>query len=69
MGYYGEDGSEVVLRSDGTVSRISRRDGRKPLNGWDGFKNWLETEVTRLGAVFDIEGRCLDERRVLPEPD
>jgi len=65
VGSYGEDGSEVVLKENGSVIRVARRTGEE-LNGWPSFEYWLNAEVARLCKMFDAKGRCLDNARILP---
>jgi hypothetical protein len=57
LGSYSWDGSGVYVDSaTQRVFRCHRRDC-KAFNEWSSFIDFLEAEVNRLGALFDIMGR------------
>jgi hypothetical protein len=68
VGSYGYDRSLVCLhRSRETVTCHYGEDFTRVRQSWVSFEQWLKDEVTRLGLLFDENGKCLvSEQMLLP---
>ncbi len=55
--FYAWDGSQGVMRPDGSVYRATRSLEDTSLGCWDTFDHWLLSEFERVKASFDPDGR------------
>lgn len=71
VGGYDWDGSSLYFNAHGEYpNRIIRcsRESIAPMNAWEDFWSMLESEVVRLSAHFDAEGKQIDpDRSTTPE--
>lgn len=55
IAFYDWDGSEAVLRPDGSIFRVTMNGERK--NRWSNVSEFIKNELTRLSSLFDETGR------------
>jgi hypothetical protein len=61
FGFYDHDGSQLGMSTRSAAVLRFAPGTAKPLNEWASFEEMLQIEVKRLAALFDEQGRQIDE--------